>query len=111
LFFLLHYAFAVTTYGRKIFKYDHTPREYVELAFRTLKHYLYDFTKEGKVEDPVETARAGSSGLVRATTARDLQSVLTAMAGATYKRNRPPVTAGMTKKQCPEFSIKTDLVA
>ncbi len=112
LFFLLHYAFAVTIYGRKIFKYDHSLKEYVELIFRTLKHYLYDFTKDGVVEDPVEKARAssGDSAGSRATTASDLQSVLTAMAGASYKRRQAPATAGMTKKQCPELSLKPELL-
>jgi hypothetical protein len=111
LFFLMHYAFAVTTYGRKIFKYDHTWKEYIELVGRTLKHYLYDFTKDGKVEDPIEKARTGSHAAIRPTSAGDLQNVLTAMAGATYKPNRPPSTAGLTAKQCPELSIKTDLLA
>lgn len=112
LFFMLHYAFAVTIYGRKIFKYDHSLKEYVELVFRTLKHYLYDFTKDGVVEDPVEKARArsGDSAGSRATTASDLQSVLTAMAGASYKRRPAPATAGMTKKQCPELSLKPELL-
>ncbi|KAF0135278.1 MAG: radical SAM protein [Candidatus Saganbacteria bacterium] len=43
LFFFTHYFFAITTYGRKIFYFKHTLREYVELIVRTLKHYFYDF--------------------------------------------------------------------
>ncbi|MFC1621193.1 B12-binding domain-containing radical SAM protein [Candidatus Omnitrophota bacterium] len=49
LFFLTHYLFAVTTYGRKIFYFKHTFKEYLELIARTFKHYLYDFTVKGKV--------------------------------------------------------------
>lgn len=43
IFFLIHYIFAVTTYGRKIFYFKHTFGEYFELIARTLKHYFYDF--------------------------------------------------------------------
>ena len=54
LFFLIHYVFAVTTYGRKIFYFKHTFREYIELIMRTLKHYIYDFlrkdSKDGKAQ-------------------------------------------------------------
>ncbi|MFH1369586.1 MAG: radical SAM protein [Elusimicrobiota bacterium] len=54
LFFFVHYFFAITSYGRKIFYYRHTPLEYLELIGRTLKHYFYDFLKKGS--DKKETA-------------------------------------------------------
>ena len=34
-------------YGRKIFYFKHTFREYIELIGRTFKHYIYDFFKKG----------------------------------------------------------------
>jgi hypothetical protein len=52
IFFLLHYFFAVTTYGRKIFRFRHSPAEYIELILRTMRHYLYDFTKKDAGEAP-----------------------------------------------------------
>lgn len=45
IFFAFHYLFAVTSYGRKIFPYRHSVQEYFELFWRTLKHYLFDFTQ------------------------------------------------------------------
>lgn len=46
MFFFVHYLFAVTAYGRKIFYFKHTFREYIELILRTIRHYLYDYTKK-----------------------------------------------------------------
>jgi len=46
IFFFIHYIFAVTAYNKKIFYFKHSLREYLELAARTLKHYLYDFTRK-----------------------------------------------------------------
>lgn len=46
IFFLIHYIFAVTTYGRKIFYFEHTFGEYFGLIVRTFKHYFYDFLKK-----------------------------------------------------------------
>jgi radical SAM superfamily enzyme YgiQ (UPF0313 family) len=46
LFFVIHYLFAITSYGRKIFYFKHTFGEYLELLIRTIKHYLYDFTSK-----------------------------------------------------------------
>ena len=46
IFFLIHYIFAVTAYGRKIFYFRHAFSEYFYLIVRTFKHYLYDFTKK-----------------------------------------------------------------
>lgn len=43
---MLHYLFAVSAYGRKIFYFKHTPLEYITLIIITLKHYLYDFFKK-----------------------------------------------------------------
>ena len=43
IFFLIHYLFAVTAYGRKIFLFKHSFSEYVELISRTVGHYMYDF--------------------------------------------------------------------
>lgn len=50
LFFLIHYIFAVTAYGRKIFYYRHTPKEYIELVSKTARHFFNDFLmkKKGK---------------------------------------------------------------
>lgn len=48
IFFLIHYFFAVTAYGRKIFYFKHTLAEYIDLVMRTFRHYLYDFTKDGE---------------------------------------------------------------
>ncbi|UCD54996.1 MAG: radical SAM protein [Candidatus Omnitrophota bacterium] len=45
IFFLIHYLFAITAYGRKIFYFKHTLAEYLDLVIRTFKHYLYDFTR------------------------------------------------------------------
>ena len=50
LFFVTHYIFAVWAYGRKIFYFKHSFKEYIELVNRTVKHYLYDFTKTAKRE-------------------------------------------------------------
>ena len=46
LFFYIHYIFAMYAYGRKIFYFKHTFREYIELIGRTFKHYIYDFFKK-----------------------------------------------------------------
>lgn len=54
-FFFIHYLFAVMTYGRKIFYFKHSLREYFELIVRTFKHYLYDFTKN----KTLKTAKSG----------------------------------------------------
>lgn len=48
IFFLMHYMFAISAYGRKIFYFQHTFGEYFELIARTLKHYFYDFTMKKK---------------------------------------------------------------
>lgn len=48
IFFLAHYLFAITAYGRKIFYFRHSFLEYIDLLARTFKHYLYDFTKKEK---------------------------------------------------------------
>lgn len=48
LFFIVHYLFAMSFYGRKIFYFKHTLTEYIELIIRTFKHYLYDFTGKEK---------------------------------------------------------------
>ena len=48
-FFIIHYLFAINAYGKKIFYFKHTLKEYIELLIRTVKHYRYDFTK-GKKE-------------------------------------------------------------
>lgn len=50
IFFFIHYLFSVTAYGRKVFSFKHSIKEYVELIIRTFKHYLYDFTKEEEKE-------------------------------------------------------------
>lgn len=59
LFFILHYLFAITSYGRKIFYFKHTFKEYIELIDRTVKHYLYDFTRTNKND----TAQAKNESL------------------------------------------------
>ena len=46
IFFMFHYFFAITAYGRKIFPFKHSIREYIELIIRTVKHYMYDFTQK-----------------------------------------------------------------
>lgn len=43
LFFFVHYLFAIRAYGKKIFYFKHTFTEYLDLFYRTIKHYLYDF--------------------------------------------------------------------
>lgn len=53
LFFFIHYIFAVTSYGRKIFYFKHSLKEYFELITRTLKHYFYDYLKKGKDKKPL----------------------------------------------------------
>ena len=58
LFFIVHYIFAVTSYGRKIFYFKHTFKEYIELFHRTVKHYLYDFTKTKKKETSLATKKS-----------------------------------------------------
>ena len=45
-FFLIHYIFAVTSYGKKIFYFKHSLFEYFGLIVKTFKHYLYDFMKK-----------------------------------------------------------------
>jgi len=58
-FFLVHYVFAITAYGRKIFWFKRSLKDYLELFIRTVKHYLYDYTKKKKdlpkAKIPVET--------------------------------------------------------
>lgn len=46
LFFFVHYIFAVTAYGRKIFYFRHSPAEFMDLIIRTIKHYFFDFMKK-----------------------------------------------------------------
>jgi len=62
LFFFTHYFFAVSTYGRKIFCFKHTLREYIELIARTLKHYFYDFLSKKSPETGGAKTRAGQGG-------------------------------------------------
>lgn len=45
-FFFIHYIFAVTAYGRHIFYFKHSPREFLDLIVRTIRHYLFDYTKK-----------------------------------------------------------------
>ena len=52
IFFVVHYLFAVSSFGRKIFYFRHTPVEYVELIIKTVKHYLYDFFKKESERSP-----------------------------------------------------------
>ena len=52
MFFVVHYLFAVSSFGRKIFFFRHTPVEYVELIIKTVKHYLYDFFKKESERSP-----------------------------------------------------------
>lgn len=48
-FFLFHYLFAVTYYGKKIFYFKHSPKEYLELIYKTIKYFLFsDFSKKAK---------------------------------------------------------------
>lgn len=48
-FFLIHYYFAISSYGRKMFYFKHTPREYLELIAKTIKYFLFtDFSKKKK---------------------------------------------------------------
>ncbi|RQV93781.1 radical SAM protein [bacterium] len=43
IFFFIHYLFAIHTYGKKIFYFKHTFKEYIDLFIRTFRHYMYDF--------------------------------------------------------------------
>lgn len=54
LFFFIHYLFAVTSYGRKIFYFKHSFKEYIELIGRTLKHYVYDFLRKDSQSEKSE---------------------------------------------------------
>jgi len=52
-FFLIHYFFAVTSYGRKIFYFKHSLLEYIELISKTIKYFLFsDFSKKGNKKIP-----------------------------------------------------------
>ena len=57
IFFLIHYLFAITAYGRKIFWFRHSVNEYVELISITVRHYLYDFFRS---EDKRRDAGGGT---------------------------------------------------
>jgi radical SAM superfamily enzyme YgiQ (UPF0313 family) len=61
IFFLIHYIFAVTAYGRKIFYFRHTFKEYFELIVRSFRHYLYDFMRKKEKDKPGESGRRVSS--------------------------------------------------
>ena len=49
IFFLIHYFFAVASYGRKIFYFRHSLIEYLDLLVRTFRHYRYDYTRKIEV--------------------------------------------------------------
>jgi len=90
IFFFIHYIFAVTSYGRKIFYFKHTFREYLELIVRTARHYLYDFGK--KKESGLSKTRksvAGNSRIVFTDEQRknELKKCINAMAA--YRIHRP----------------------
>jgi len=85
LFFFVHYIFAITSYGRKIFYFKHTLKEYVELILKTLKHYLYDFTKKKEPEkkDITEEIHA----FAEADRKRELEKCMSAIEGCRIYRN------------------------
>ncbi|MFA5147138.1 MAG: radical SAM protein [Candidatus Omnitrophota bacterium] len=82
-FFFIHYLLAVTTYGRKIFYFRHTLKEYIELVIRTFRHYLYDFTKEKSAPERAGTQAKGRHALLSDAERRDeLEKCMNAMRGA-----------------------------
>jgi anaerobic magnesium-protoporphyrin IX monomethyl ester cyclase len=83
IFFLIHYLFAITTYGRKIFYFKHTIKEYFELTARTLKHYFYDFlTKKTDDKDIYKKSEAKNMNFKRITIINELQKCMEVMASS-----------------------------
>ncbi|MBU1005969.1 MAG: B12-binding domain-containing radical SAM protein [Candidatus Omnitrophica bacterium] len=90
IFFLVHYLFAVSSYGRKIFYFKHTIPEYFELIIKTFKHYLYDFTKKEKprAEYKQEKDKAQSSPFDPEKRKVKLRECLEAMANSSLYEKR-----------------------
>jgi len=87
IFFFIHYIFAVTAYGRKIFYFKHTIADYIELIIRTVKHYLYDYTKNkntpSKVKSSVKIKNVALSDVEQR---NELQKCMDAMAASRIYR-------------------------
>lgn len=86
LFFLVHYIFAITSYGRKIFYFKHSFYEYFELIGRTLKHYIYDFMNKNtqkKVKSAKDSASMGKGLFGKKGRIRELEKCMEAMARTT----------------------------
>jgi anaerobic magnesium-protoporphyrin IX monomethyl ester cyclase len=83
IFFIVHYLFAITTYGRKIFYFKHTTKEYFELIIRTLKHYFYDFLikeTEDKKNDKISEVKNMSFNKINVI--KELQKCMEVMASS-----------------------------
>jgi radical SAM superfamily enzyme YgiQ (UPF0313 family) len=92
IFFFIHYIFAVTTYGRKIFYFKHTIGEYFELIARTLKHYFYDYLKKDtgnmKVPKKERIAEDERKKASRTNKIEELEKCIEAMATSTNYNSR-----------------------
>ena len=53
-FFVIQYIFAVSVLGIVIFPFKRSPFEYVELVYRSFKHYLFDFMSKKLTKQTVE---------------------------------------------------------